>query len=73
MNQKKVWILSGVPGSGKSTWARKQVAEHGGVYCSRDEVRFSLLKEDEDYFAHEDEVIRLWTEKIHNAIKDPNR
>ena len=71
MKQKKVWILSGVPGSGKSTWARKQIAEHGGVYCSRDEIRFSLLKEDEDYFAHEDEVIRLWTEKIHNAIKDP--
>ena len=71
MKPKKVWILSGVPGSGKSTWARKKIAEKGGVHCSRDEIRFSLLKDDEDYFAHEDEVITLWLEKVTNAINDP--
>ena len=71
MKQKKVWLLAGIPGSGKSTWARQQIEQNGGVHCSRDEIRFSLLKDNEDYFAHEDEVIRLWTEKVHQAILSP--
>ena len=72
MKQKKVWILSGCPGSGKTTWAKEQIAEKGGVHCSRDEIRFSLLKEGEDYFSHEDEVVRIWTEKVHQAILSPD-
>ena len=71
MRQKKVWILSGIPGSGKSFWAREQIAQHGGIHCSRDEIRFALLKDGEDYFAHEDAVVRLWTEKIASAINNP--
>jgi predicted kinase len=72
MKRKKVWILSGIPGSGKTTWAKKQIAKYGGIHCSRDEIRFSLLKDGEDYFAHEDEVIRLWTEKANQAILSPD-
>ena len=71
MKRKKVWLLSGVPGSGKTTWVKEQIAEKGGVHCSRDEIRFSLLKEGEDYFAHENEVVALWLEKVANAINDP--
>ena len=72
MKHKKVWLLAGIPGSGKSTWVRKQIAKNGGVHCSRDEIRFSLLKDDEDYFAHENEVLRLWKEQASNAILDPD-
>ena len=71
MKHKKVWLLSGAPGSGKPSWAKKQIKEHGGVHCSRDEIRFSLLKDDEDYFAHEDEVVALWLEKVTDAINNP--
>lgn len=71
MKQKKVWLLSGVPGSGKTTWVKEQIAKKGGVHCSRDEIRFSLLKEGEDYFAHENEVVALWLEKVTNAINNP--
>jgi predicted kinase len=71
MKQKRLWLTSGVPGSGKSTWVKNKLMRDGGIWISRDEIRFSLLEDNEDYFAHEDEVIRLWTEKIHNAIKDP--
>ena len=72
MKRKRVWLLAGPPGCGKSTWARKMVAKRDGIYCSRDEIRFSLLKEGEDYFAHEDEVVRIWTEKIRQAVLDPD-
>ena len=63
--------MSGVPGSGKSTWVREQISKFGGVHCSRDEIRFSLLKEDEDYFAHENEVVKIWFEKVNEARSNP--
>lgn len=72
MKRKRVWLLAGIPGSGKSTWVRKRIAERGGVHCSRDEIRFALLKDGEDYFAHEDAVVRLWKEKIADAISNPD-
>lgn len=72
VKQKRVWLLAGVPGSGKSTWVRKMIVERGGIHCSRDEIRFSLLKDGEDYFAHEDEVIHTWTEKVRQAILSPD-
>lgn len=64
------YILSGVPGCGKSTWARNlqsklpKYIEH----VSRDEIRFSLLKSGEDYFAHEDEVLRLFYDCANKAL-----
>ena len=71
MKQKKVWLLSGLPGSGKSTWARQKIAENGGVWCSRDEVRFSIVKENEEYFSHEDEVFNTWIKQINKALENP--
>ena len=56
MKLKKVWLMCGIPGSGKSTWAKKRLMENGGIWISRDEVRFSMVKEDEDYFSKECEV-----------------
>lgn len=71
MKQKKVWLLSGLPGSGKSTWARQKIAENGGVWCSRDEVRFSIVKENEEYFSHEDEVFNTWIKQINKVLENP--
>lgn len=66
---KKLFLLCGVPGSGKSTWARSQVDKYGGIVCSRDAVRFSIIKDNEDYFSHEDEVFRKWIDTINFAIE----
>ena len=71
MKQKRVWLLSGLPGSGKSTWARQKIAENGGVWCSRDEVRFSIVKENEEYFSHEDEVFNTWIKQINEVLENP--
>ena len=68
MKQQKVFLLAGVPGSGKSTWIRQQIDIYGGVWCSRDAVRFSIVKEDEPYFSQEDRVFQSWIAQIQNAI-----
>ena len=71
MKLKRVWLLSGLPGSGKSTWVRKQIAKKGGVWCSRDAVRFSMVREDEPYFERETEVFNEWIRQICDALTNP--
>lgn len=71
MKSKRVWLLSGIPGSGKSTWAKKQIAEYGGIWCSRDAVRFSMVREDEPYFERENEVFNAWIAQICEALSNP--
>lgn len=72
MRQKKVWITCGIPGSGKSTWVQQQLAINGGVWCSRDKVRFSLLKDEDEYFSKEDLVFSTWVNEIQSALNDDN-
>lgn len=68
MKQKKVWLMCGIPGSGKSTWVQKQMKTNPGAWCSRDAVRFSMIGEDEEYFARENEVFEAWIFSIQAAI-----
>ena len=70
MNQKKVFLLSGIPGSGKSTWARKNLTPTT-EWISRDNVRFSIVNEDEEYFSHEDEVFDTFISYINQMLEDP--
>lgn len=63
-----LWLMSGAPGSGKSTWAKNRTEQCGGMWISRDEIRFSKLKDGEDYFSHEDEVIDTFIEMIQLCI-----
>ena len=79
---KKVWLMCGIPASGKSTWAREHQEMFGGVIVSRDEIRFSIVKDDEEYFSHEDgtkvltfpyEVGSVQTEPKQTWSYHPNR
>lgn len=63
----KVYLMSGVPGSGKSTYIKKNKREKD-VVISRDEIRFSLLQEGEDYFSKENEVKKTFFKEIRKAL-----
>lgn len=70
MNVKRVFLLCGVPGSGKSTWIRKQVQDtaYECKIISRDEIRFSMLNDEDEYFAKEDAVFEEFIRQIQEAI-----
>lgn len=73
MKLKKVWLMSGLPGSGKSTWVKQQLNNKPHCYwASRDAVRFSMVCEDEPYFEREAEVFNEWIRRICEALSDPN-
>ena len=71
MKQKKVFLLSGPPGCGKSTWVREHMLGND-EWISRDNVRFSIVREDEEYFSHEDEVFDTFINYINQTLEDPN-
>ena len=69
MKQKRVFLMCGVPGSGKSTWARQRIGTYGGYHISRDEIRFAILDErGGDYFDYENEVIRTFVARINELL-----
>lgn len=72
MKHKQVYIMSGAPGCGKSTYIAKQIAENGGIHISRDAVRFANLKEGEYYFVREDEVFKKFVDAANAAIDNEN-
>ena len=70
MKQKRLFLLSGIPGSGKSTWVKNQIEAKGGIWISRDTIRFSVVKEDEEYFGREDEVFATFISTIQEQINN---
>lgn len=67
-------LLSGIPGSGKSTWAEIKAKEiedrHETVaIISRDNIRFSMLKDGEDYFSHENDVFNEYVRQLNEAME----
>ena len=65
----KLVIMCGIPGSGKSTYAKAHMCPAFDEYVSRDEIRFAIVHDDEEYFSHEKEVFRLFVEQIARALK----
>ena len=67
---KNLFVLVGVSGSGKSTLAKKIVEELGASakIISRDEIRFSMVAEDEEYFSKENEVFKEFIHQIKESL-----
>ena len=70
MKQKNLWVLCGIPGSGKSTWCEKAIKKPGAVRVSRDVIRFAMLEDNEDYFTHEYDVFKEFIRLINESLWD---
>ena len=64
-----LYVSCGAPGSGKSTFLR-EMKDPNEVIISRDDIRFSILKPGEAYFAHEKEVYFKFIDTIVKHIRN---
>ena len=71
---KELFLLCGPPGSGKSTWAKSQIEKSLDktkcVIISRDEIRFSLISDEDEYFSKEDLVFETFIKEINKALQE---
>ena len=66
-------MFCGVPGSGKSTEAHRMAGSFTArnltvEYISRDELRFSMISDESEYFSKEKEVFSKFVEKTNNSL-----
>jgi len=62
---KTLIMLSAMPGSGKSTWAKKYQEEHPHTFIvSSDELRYEVTGQKQD-FSRQNEVWALFSSRIH--------
>lgn len=67
-----LYMLCGIPASGKTTWAHKMIEKNRDwAYISRDEVRFTIIKEEDDYFSKEKQVFEKFVSQIANLLDNP--
>ena len=66
MKKHNLFLMCGIAGSGKSSWLQKNVSN--AAIISRDEIRFSIIGDFDDYFAKENEVFTIFIQKIQEAI-----
>lgn len=66
---KTLIILSAMPGSGKSTWAKRYKEEHPHTFIvSSDEIRYEITGTSQD-FSRQNEVWELFSLRIHEYAK----
>ena len=68
-NVRTVIMTVGLPGSGKSTWARRYAAEHGFVIHSSDGVRERIYG-DESVVGDFDEVFGILYEDVDRSLSE---
>lgn len=69
--QKKVYLMSGIPGSGKTTYIKKHLNIYTDIHISRDEIRFKMISDKDEYFSHEKEVFKEFVNQINWFINHP--
>lgn len=72
MKKQNLFIMVGVPGSGKSTFAKEKILKENEntIYVSRDEIRFSYIGCNDAYFAKEKDVFRDYIDKIQAGLDE---
>ena len=71
MSKKKLFVMCGNAGCGKSTWIKNNLHTFEGYtsVVSRDEIRFLLVPEGEDYFSKETEVYAKFIKDIQFGLE----
>lgn len=67
----RLYLMVGIPGSGKSTWISNKVKElepEDFKVISRDGIRFAMLKPEDDYFKNENAVFAKFIKNINDCI-----
>lgn len=66
-----LFIMVGIPGSGKSTFIKQYANKLKGTTCiiSRDVIRFSMVAENEEYFSKEKEVFKEFINQIQKGMQ----
>ena len=61
-----LYIMCGAPGSGKTYFAKNHLMKNDEnlYYVSRDEVRYSIITDEDEYFSKENEVFQMFINKI---------
>ena len=69
---KKMYVMVGVPGSGKSTFIKNHIEGIKTSYAviSRDEIRFNLVPEDKPYFSEESAVFTRFVLGIKKSLRE---
>lgn len=69
---KTLYMMCGIPGSGKSWYANRLIESKNEdwAYVSRDNIRFNLLEEGQDYFEQEHEVFQKFTDFLVSYLEN---
>lgn len=70
MKSKTLWLIAGVPGSGKSTFLANHTNNSKAKIISRDAIRFKLLGDGDSYFKNEDIVWNMYVDAIKNSLQE---
>lgn len=62
-----LYLMCGIPGAGKSTFLKNHTKDNFTI-ISRDAIRFSIVKPNEEYFSHEDEVTKIFWKQINDTL-----
>lgn len=68
--QKTAFLCVGIAGVGKSTWIRENMNPDIDTHISRDEIRFALLNDTDEYFEAEDKVRKFYFKEIERVTSD---
>ena len=65
----KMYVMIGAPGCGKSTYIKNHIKDNE-IVISRGTIRFSMLKDEDEYFSKEKQVYDEFIKQINAAIAD---